>query len=348
MSIWDSLKRFVAGDRSGQKRDRTHLSRNFFNVAPPDPHAIRLKRQLNMSTEGIRRPVDPDRYFQYLGDGVSYELKQTNCDFDRLQSLGLPVLETPEQLAAAIGFSPRRLRWLAYHRHETRSCHYIHHEIPKNSGGTRKLAAPRPQIAASCRWIHHEILSQIPAHDAAHGFVPGRSTVTAANPHVGKDVVLNLDLRDFFPTITFPRVRGWYASLGYSGQVATVLALLCTESPRDKAFPNVATPSPLNNQPFWRAVGPRQLPQGACTSPTISNLICRSMDRRLTGLCQKLGWSTMPCLPKKPASTGTRRECLSFKNANARCGHVRCDSPRGRRVDLTRPRIAVLGASLIN
>lgn len=294
MSIWDSLKRFVAGERPRQptiSSNPTSWSYNAFHDAPPDPHAIRLERQLEMSTEGIRRPVDPERYFQYLGDGVSYELNQTDCDIDRLKSLGLPVFETPEPLAAAIGFSPRRLRWLAYHHNETRSSHYIHHEIAKKSGGTRKLAAPRPQVAACCRWIQREILSELPTHEAAHGFVPGRSTVTAAAPHVGKQVLLNLDLSDFFPTITFPRVRGWYASLGYSGQVATVLALLCTESPRVRAFPDVENPTPLNNQPFWRATGPRQLPQGACTSPTISNLICRSMDRRLTGLCHKLGWT---------------------------------------------------------
>ena len=93
----------------------------------------------------------------------------------------------------------------------------------------------------------------------AHGFVEKRSTVTNARPHVGKDVVVNLDLKDFFPSITFPRVRGLFESLGYSPAVATLLALLTTEAPRVQVL--------HDGTPFWVAAGERALPQGACTSP---------------------------------------------------------------------------------
>lgn len=288
MAIWDSLKRLIAGRPS--QFSATRQSDQQQDGAPRTPYPIRLRHQLEMGHGNGPLSGRAISDFRYLGDGVSYELNQTQHDAERLTSLGLPLIDSPEQLADLIGFSNHRLKWLAYHRHQTRSSHYIHYQIPKKSGGTRTLAAPRPHIAACCRWINREVVSRLSPHDSAHGFVPGRSTITTAQPHVGKDVVLNMDLSDFFPSITFPRVRGWFASLGYSPQVATVLALLCTESPRVRAIPDSAKPTPLNRQPVWLAAGPRQLPQGACTSPMISNLICRSLDRRLTGLSQKLGW----------------------------------------------------------
>ncbi len=298
MSVWDSLRRLIAPPKlpKTSEADR-HAMAESFNLHRKRPlPTVRLKEQLDLSWLARRRTAPAAEPFGYLGDGVSYELGQRVTDVERLSSAGLLVLETPEQLAEAIGFSARRLRWLAYHRDAQASCHYIHFIVEKKSGGVRSIAAPRPQIAACCRWIDREILRLIPPHDAAHGFVLGRSTTTAAQPHVGQDVIVNMDLSDFFPTITFPRVRGWFASLGYSRQTATVLALLCTESPRtpidmDTSDVNASSIDTVNHSRLWLATGPRQLPQGACTSPAISNLVCRSMDRRLTGLCEKLGWT---------------------------------------------------------
>src|SRR4029079_11661853 len=117
----------------------------------------------------------------------------------------------------------------------------------------------------------------------AHGFVPGRSTMSNAVPHVRRDVVVNADLKEFFPTISFPRVKGVFQELGYSPAVATILALLCTESPRREVT--------YAGRVWQVAIGPRALPQGACTSPALSNLPARALDARLTGMAQKLGWT---------------------------------------------------------
>lgn len=154
-------------------------------------------------------------------------------------------------------------------------------EVPKRSGGTRVLAAPKPEIAAAQARILETILAPLPLDDAAHGFVPGRSTVTNARPHRGRDLVINLDLQDFFPSVTFPRVRGVFRSFGYSPAIATILALLCTECPRRALT--------YDGRAYQVAVGPRALPQGACTSPALSNLVARKLDRRLRGLAAKHG-----------------------------------------------------------
>jgi retron-type reverse transcriptase len=126
-------------------------------------------------------------------------------------------------------------------------------------------------------------LQRVAAHDAAHGFVVGRGTLTNAEPHVGRSLVLNADLKDFFPAITFPRVKGVFQQLGFSPAVATILALLSTESPRRTVS--------YAGKIYHVATGPRALPQGACTSPALSNLVARRMDSRLSGIAARLGWT---------------------------------------------------------
>ena len=85
--------------------------------------------------------------------------------------------------------------------------HYHRFGIPKKTGGERKISAPLPRLKALQRSILDRILAQVPIHDAAHGFVPERSVYTNAIPHVGKSLVVNMDLKDFFPTLTFKRGR---------------------------------------------------------------------------------------------------------------------------------------------
>ena len=132
------------------------------------------------------------------------------------------------------------------------------------------------------RWILREIVEHLPVHGAAHGFLAGRSIVTNAREHLGSKLLLQVDLKNFFPTITYRRVRGLFRKAGYREQVATLLALLCTESPREVVE--------LEGTTYYVALGPRCLPQGAPTSPALTNTICLRLDRRLAGLARKLGW----------------------------------------------------------
>ena len=219
----------------------------------------------------------------FLGRGVSRGLADRRANVERLHQLGLPVLATPADVAAALGLAIPQLRWLAFHSEAATRIHYVRFSVPKKSGGTRELAAPHRTLARCQEWILANVLAKVAVHSAAHGFVAGRSTVTNAAAHVGQKVVVNLDLRDFFPTISFPRVRGIVQQLGYSPAAATILALLCTESPRRTIV--------YAGQKFFAATAPRALPQGACTSPALSNLAARRLDSRLSGISGKLGWT---------------------------------------------------------
>jgi RNA-directed DNA polymerase len=219
----------------------------------------------------------------FAGEGVSGGLSNLESDEKALASRGLPVMQTPQDLAKALGIPIGRLRWLTFHRGAATLVHYHRYSIPKKTGGVRAISAPKPDLAKAQQWVLANILGHLEARPQAHGFLVGRSIVTNATPHVGKRVVVNLDLKDFFPTLTFPRVKGLFRKMGYSEAVATCLALLCTEPPR--------VPVELDGKAYSVAVGARVVPQGACTSPAITNLACRRLDRRLEGLGKKLGFT---------------------------------------------------------
>lgn len=236
------------------------------------------KRVLRRQQMAHRRATD----IVFLGRGVSRGLADRLSNIEKLQAAGLPLLSSPADLANAMGLTISKLRWLAFHSDAPTRVHYVSFDIPKKSGGTRRLSAPHQQLAAAQHWILTNILNLIPVHQNAHGFVAQHSVLTNARPHVASSVVINVDLKDFFPSITLARVDGLFRRIGYSPAVATILALLCTECPRQAVT--------FCGTTYHAAIGPRALPQGACTSPAISNLIAHKLDRRMLAMADKLGW----------------------------------------------------------
>jgi RNA-directed DNA polymerase len=237
-------------------------------------------RKEQRAAEVLRRKAED---ILYLGPGVSSFLSDRRSHIEALKERGLPLLSTPADVARAMDLKVPELRFLCFHSEASEHPHYAYFEIPKRSSGKRLLAAPQPRLASAQAWVLHNVLEKLSTEEPAHGFIKGRSTVTCALPHVGRDLVVNLDLSEFFPTISIGRVRGVFRRLGYSPAVATLFALLCTEAPR--------TPAVFEGRRYWVAVGPRALPQGACTSPALSNQIVKKLDRRLAGMSKKHGFS---------------------------------------------------------
>jgi retron-type reverse transcriptase len=275
--------------------------------------------------EDVARRKLTDIYF--LGRGVSGGLSDRRANVEKLQKLQLPVIASPGDLAKALNLPIPRLRWLAFHSEASKVTHYVRFQVPKKSGGMRELSAPHHDLAASQQWILMHILEKIPTHDAAHGFVPGRGTMTNATPHVGRATVINLDLKDFFPSITFPRVKGIFQEFGYSPAVATILALLCTECPRRKVE--------YNGKTFHVATGSRALPQGACTSPALSNLLARRLDSRLNGIAKKLGL-TYTRYADDLTFSGTKESAAKTGYLLARIRHIVADEKLTVNEDKTR------------
>jgi hypothetical protein len=100
---------------------------------------------------------------------------------------------------------------------------------------------------------------------------------------VGKSVVINLDLKNFFPSISLPRIKGVFRELGYSEQLATTLGLVCTETPVEEVS--------VDGEKFFVATGERALPQGAPSSPALTNILCRRLDARVQSCAAKLGFT---------------------------------------------------------
>ena len=271
---------------SGDKSRAVEIARAAVNATEAERQRLKAAKKAE-SAERKRQHAEDVAHRKatdiiFLGRGVSRGLADRRANIEKLQAAKLPILSSPADVATALGITISRLRWLAFHSDAADRTHYFRFTVAKKSGGVRELSAPHRDLATAQRWIFQNILQRISVHPAAHGFIKGRSIRTNALPHVGRHVLVNADLTDFFPTITFHRVKGAFEELGYSPAVATILALLCTESPRRTVD--------YAGRIFHVATGPRALPQGACTSPAISNLIARRLDSRLTGISIKLGW----------------------------------------------------------
>lgn len=224
----------------------------------------------------------------HLGDGVFWtdDAKPDKWDMpnseERAAENELPQLDTPDQLAEALGVSVAQLRGLCYHRDAAKSLHYRRFTIPKRDGTERPIWAPLPRLKAAQRWILHNIVERLPVHGAAQGFLAGRSIQTNAAVHTNAKILLKMDVKEFFPTVTWRRVKGIFRRAGYRESIATLLALICTEAPREIVE--------LEGTTYYVSLGPRCLPQGAPTSPALTNALCLRLDRRLAGLATKYGW----------------------------------------------------------
>lgn len=218
----------------------------------------------------------------YLGEGVSLDLNKVDSDTVLLSQQGLPYFKNIMALAQAMQMTVGELRWLAFSRAVSKTSHYQRFNMPKKTGGVRLISAPMPRLKAAQHWILAQILNKAAVHEAAHGFLNQKSIVSNAQPHLQSEVVINLDLKDFFPTITYGRVKGIFKKMGYSPQIATLLALICTE-------PDIME-TELDGEKWYIGNGERHLPQGAPTSPMLTNILCRQLDKRLMGLAQKWGF----------------------------------------------------------
>lgn len=179
------------------------------------------------------------------------KLNENNC-------LDLPVFFTIEGLRKSIGVKKKYFYKVLY----CRDTQYKILEIPKRNGvDVRELNAPVLPLKSIQRWILENILYKIPVEECVNGFVPGKSIVSNAYPHLKSKYIVKMDIVDFFPSIQFGVIKKYFYEIGYSNKIANALASLCTFD--------------------------YHLPQGAPTSPYLANLICFEMDRRIKKLCLK-------------------------------------------------------------
>jgi RNA-directed DNA polymerase len=210
----------------------------------------------------------------------------------------VPAIDDLAALAAWLGVAPRHLDWFADRRSLERTAadealrHYHRRWVRKRDGSGRLLEAPKRELKDLQGQVLHGILDRIPAHDAAHGFRPGRSVRTGVVPHRGQAVVVRLDLEAFFASVGTGRVYGIFRLAGYPEPVAHALAGLCTTATPPavlRAAPDVAYPQRDQRRRMLVRLRDPHVPQGAPTSPALANLAAHALDRRLAGMAARLG-----------------------------------------------------------
>ncbi|TSD95722.1 RNA-directed DNA polymerase [Skermania sp. ID1734] len=235
-----------------------------------------------------REPIDPQTTLQAVLADLP-ELPETVVAPEGEPGglrFGVPEILDCGALATMLNLTTAELEWFADHGGWLRTAreplsHYRYRRLPKSTG-VRLVEAPKPRLREIQRTINRRILSGIPAHPSCHGFEKGRSAETFAMPHAQADVVVRVDLRDFFSSITVARVRAVFRACGYPDSVATALADLCTHA---------SAIAPLRGLDHRQRTLLRvpHLPQGAPTSPRLANLVARNLDRRISGYARRSG-----------------------------------------------------------
>ncbi len=170
-------------------------------------------------------------------------------------------LKTPRDVSRLLEIDYALLTYILYRSHP--SWRYRRFEIPKRSGGARTIMEPSRSLKILQSKLN-AVLQEVYVRKApVYGFVRGVSIVQNARLHVRRRFVLNVDLANFFGSINFGRVRGMLMGIPYHlpERAATVIAQIC-------CFEN-------------------QLPQGAPTSPIVSNMICAKLDSKLQRLAAR-------------------------------------------------------------
>lgn len=169
----------------------------------------------------------------------------------------VPIIFEFNHLARLLGRKPSYLASVI----NSSTNHYREFSIPKKKGGKRIIHAPYPALFECQLWIYHNILKKIKIHPTAHAFTLSKSIITNASLHLNKRYLLKVDIEDFFPSIKINRIINIFKNLGYSNNVSFYLAQLCCCG--------------------------EEIPQGAPTSPSLSNIVCRKLDKRFLGLAKK-------------------------------------------------------------
>lgn len=171
-------------------------------------------------------------------------------------------------LAEFWGLRPSQLSYYAFHIDKGTA--YRTFSIPRRNGRERRIEAPARTLKYIQRLIHESLTRVYGPHPAVHGFLSERSIITNAREHVRSRYVLNIDLADFFPSITSKRIYGRLVAAPYSfnERVANLIATLSTNR-------------------YSR------LPQGSPSSPVLANIVASGLDSDLAKLCGSLGcWYT--------------------------------------------------------
>jgi RNA-directed DNA polymerase len=235
----------------------------------------------------------PQRYVQ-AGVGQGYDrlvLERAAAQIDDIHRRPphLPALLSLKHLSVRTGTNYRVLRRLVS-RTENFPYHSFH--IRKRSGGHRTISVPNPTLMDVQRWLTVHVLNKVEISQNAYAFKPGSSIVKCAARHCGARWLIKMDVTGFFSSISEIHVFRIFRELGYQPLVAFELARLTTLPPLGigrwdrEAWRAWGHSSPISS---YQGDHIGFLPQGAPTSPMLSNLAMRSLDRAIQSIAESAG-----------------------------------------------------------
>jgi RNA-directed DNA polymerase len=284
-ALTDRLERCLDGGPPEPRRLAARLMFHFDDGQPP------AKQQLIGFLKGEEELRE--RFTKQngrLGQNILLDSPVMGAPPDNMHTLPLLPLPTSEDLREWLGLCEHELAWFA--DSERRQCrvtqsglhHYRYHWIEKRSGSLRLIEIPKSRLKTIQRRILKEILNRVPPHPSAHGFTRRRSSLTFVERHVGKAVVLRMDLKDFFHSVPVPRIGALFRRLGYPWAVAYLLQGLCTHCASATLAGETFQALPWAMR---KRLSDKHLPQGAPTSPALANLCAWRFDCRLQGLANR-------------------------------------------------------------
>ncbi len=166
-------------------------------------------------------------------------------------------------------------------------------QISKRRGGKRNICVPETTLLVAQKWLHKYILSKQTPHWRSFAFHKDSSIVKCASVHCDASWIVKLDIQRFFESTNETKIFHVFKGLGYSSLVAFELARLCTRTYKSKRPELLKTqeyePARYSIINSYRSELLGSLPQGAPTSPMLSNLACLSMDEELQLLAENYG-----------------------------------------------------------
>ena len=211
-------------------------------------------------------------------------IQKTLTYSDNLIKQNLPVVFSLDHFAHIVGIHRNDLLDTI----KNRGFHYSYFLMKKKSGGYRRIIAPHKNIKFLQDWIKLNILDKLQVHSACTGFTKKKSIVDNAKQHLNSHTILNIDLENFFETVTERRVFGIFKKIGFHPNLAVEFAKICTGYLPEEEFEKLADNVKKHFEDYSNLPEP-VLVQGAPTSPTLSNLACLHLDYRFTNLSNKLG-----------------------------------------------------------